>query len=208
VRTRTPTPARNGPEEAARLYDLHHALAYWCYHRFFSTPGGRLLLRRAGGRDAALQTCRVALWEACRRFDSTRGVLFSTYATRCVWCQLKTDATRGTASGPIRLPNGDRKRLKPATQRQRQLVSACIPFDARRHDPPAHDDTQQRETWEELQAVLDRLDPHDALLLRMYHLDGAKLAGVAAMLGRTRERARQLIKQAMRRAKDVARDTP
>lgn len=205
MRTRTATPARNGPDEAARLYAMHEPLAYWCYHRFFSNHARRLLLRRAGGRDAALQVCRVALWEAARRFDASRGGAFSTYATRCVWCQLQTEITCG---GPIRVPNRDSKRIQPETQRRRETAMACIPFNARRHDPLAHDDTRQRETWEELQAVLDRLDPRDALLLRMYHLDRCKLAGVAAMLGRTRERARQLIKQAMQRAKDIARGVP
>lgn len=206
MRTRTQQPARNGPEEAARLYDLHAPLAYWCYHRFFSGSARRLLLRLAGGPDAALQASRVALWEAARRFDPSRGGAFSTYATRCVWCQLQTEVR--CATGPIRLPNGDRKRLKPASQRQSELARACVPFDARRHDPLAHDDIRQRETWEELQAVLDQLDPRDALLLRMYHLDGCKLAAVAAMLGRTRERARQLIRRAMCRAQDIARGVP
>jgi RNA polymerase sigma factor (sigma-70 family) len=206
VRNRTPKPVKNGPDEAARLYALHWRLALWCYKRFFARPSGRVLVRRAGGPDAAMQCCRVALWEAARRFDPSRGGAFTTYATHCVWGQLATETARGR-TGPIRLPHFCGKPCKPETRRRYALARNCVSFHAALHDPPAHDDTPQRETRDELDSVLGRLRSHDAMLLRFYYIDGRTLTEIGAVLGRTKERARQLVVRAMRHARAVAQQT-
>lgn len=56
------------------LFDTNQSLVGWCYKRFINNYNHP-------HKEDILQEGRLALWQACKKFDESRGIKFSTYAT-------------------------------------------------------------------------------------------------------------------------------
>lgn len=170
-----------------------------------------------------VQEGNLGLMTAARKFDPRKGAKFSTYCA--IW--IKQRMYRATASSNlVRVPYGTTwKVLKPvdgkppmkALERRIRkaaldaMSAAFLALDEVDHDvvgfalETGHEveETTDRERMDGVLELIDRvLDPREAeVIRRRYPEDGAKetLGSIAASLGVTRERVRQIESGALRK---------
>lgn len=67
----------------SELFEQNQNLVYFCYHRYMkkACPSNHV--------EDIMQEGRIALWEACRGFDESRGFAFSTYAIPFILGRMK-----------------------------------------------------------------------------------------------------------------------
>lgn len=154
------------------------------------------------------------LMKAIERFDCTRGLRFSTYATH--WIRHALGRTYQNEATIVRIPvhAQDRKKAgqcRTAADAARRMCSldATLDPDTREtfagmtEDPgalAAFDELEQEQAGGEVAAAVGALpEPHRTAL--QLHAEGATLREVAQQLGVSRERARQLHAQAVGRVR-------
>lgn len=99
-------------KSAEELHALHQGLAVACAKRFQG---------RGVAMEELLGEAQAALWQACLRFDQSRGLCFSTYAVPVVLGALRQLCHQAV---PMHMPRGDRQLLCAAHQAREKLYQA------------------------------------------------------------------------------------
>jgi RNA polymerase primary sigma factor len=191
-------PILRTPELAWNIAARHDALAlHWA---------GRFARKHRTDLDDLKQQAWLALYHAALRFDATRGLKFSTYATSVIRTQLRelvladnilrvpvrvhTLANKVRRSGidPSELADGDRVRL---ARGRAVAVPMGDDFDVAEDAEPA--EIPRRELTPEL---LDGLDERYRRVIVEHHglfgAEAATLNEIARRMGVTRQRAQQI----------------
>lgn len=171
----------NSAVVAADLFEQHQPLAHHIARRFVK-------LARIVGLEPAdiVQAALMGLWHACQRFDSGRGFKFSTYGHRCIdgYCKRLLNSYRhATEDGRFEEPLA----MGGNSMAEQDLFEEILE-DRRQADPVhvAHVEVCASEARESL----DRMG-RDGMALTM-HADGATFREIAAIVGVSHERVRQL----------------
>jgi RNA polymerase primary sigma factor len=144
----------------------------------------------------------IGLMEAARRYDPSRGVPFASYAAFWIKKYVVAALERNTAQSSLPLP-------ETATRRRIASLDSLPSEDgeARAEDPRSgpEDLALQRDLEEALRSVLYRMPAAErTMLASRFGLDGEPartLQEVGTLLGCTRERARQIERRALERAR-------
>lgn len=166
------------------LADANHKLVHW----------GEIFILRRYPRirpDDARSISAEALVLAVGSFDPSKGKL----TTHFTW-KLRACLNRWFY---FSTPQGYRHLLKDRAPGVMHLGDGSD-----RPEPACEDPPREADLAEELAAILGRLDPEDAELLRAYFLGGLVLREVGDCLGVCRERARQRIELALANARKAA----
>ena len=128
--TMTPLPllcpqcaARRLPAAAEALFHANRGLAPAVVNKMFPPKCSNRVLPRIGDRDDAHQVAYQALWLACLRWDETRGIKLSTYATLYIQGILHNAIEIG---GLIRTPSTHRCDITEDHLRARNIDSLDI----------------------------------------------------------------------------------
>lgn len=133
---------------------------------------------KSRNRDDAEQEANIALWRACNAFDPSKGVAFSTFATRAIENAI-LNFLRGEGRSKRRID-----RLHEATTEG--MLSEHAPED----------------TSGVLKA-LESLDSRTQEILRMRHLEGLTLEATAEKIGLGKSRVQVLEKQGLERLREI-----
>lgn len=128
--------------------------------------------------DDALQAARIGLWLALKRWDPARG-RFSTFASW--WVRHALQRWRGEPH-LVHVPEYAKKQVRHSYE--------TLPHDAASADDPAKA-AEVRDDLAALQARIAKLPDLDRLVIEA-RLAGAKFTEIASILGRSRERVRQI----------------
>ena len=150
------------------LMAQHNGLVHWVIRHYGSDPLDY---------DAALQAGRIGLWQALRHFDPARGVTFASYAVVAIGRTIEREGRRYRRfwrPPPALLPDLPPDPLEEAT---RHLVQQAVP------------------RW------VQTLPPRLRFVVQGYYgLAGAPpqpLAALGVQLGRSKQRAHQLLYEAL-----------
>lgn len=196
-----------GLVERNRLVEEHHRIPYLVVRQM----RGWLMKCRISPEDA-LQICRLSLIRAAELYDHSGGAKFSTYAISCCRHGL---ARHCRQDGLIRLPaNQVSERRRKFVEQARRIVfiGDCDTGVVDGHprgwaDIPDRCEVDRQDflaierLWEELRRMPQRL----ALAVRLRYIEGRTLEECGSILGVTKERSRQLIRNGLRR---LMRDLP
>jgi RNA polymerase sigma factor (sigma-70 family) len=173
-------PAPEGP----MLYACAQTGCQACVERLLRQHAGLVhwVIRRTGGGDLPygelLHEGQIALWQALRRYDPTRGLAFATYAVPAIRHRLwATVAQAQCPQGYQALPAAPDPAAAAAQAWQRQAVRAAL---------------------QELLACLPERSYH--IIVAAYGLDGQpplSLAAIGRLYGLSRERIRQIRNDAL-----------
>jgi RNA polymerase sigma factor (sigma-70 family) len=180
----------------------HMGLVHAIAHRYKWATGGSGV-----GYDDLVQSGLEGAMVAASKFDHSRGLKFSTYASWWIRHYIAREIhDRGRT---IRIPVGLQDKLRRAGK---PLPCPCTSVDAPAKDddptssmhdflasPDAAPDkpiaVKERETL--ARRLIDTLDARHRLVIRKVCLEGALLRDVAKTLGVSRERVRQLKNEAL-----------
>lgn len=149
---------------------------------------------------------QLGLLHACRGFKHEHGTKFSTYATRCIWGEIRHAIS--SRSRMIRVP----ARLQ--NKQNRAILAACQPLMEAALGTPlceiaiedqAADPLVEGETADRVAAMLASLPPRDATVLRLrFGFDGGSqtLQEVGSSLGIGKERVRQIQETALKHLRE------
>jgi RNA polymerase sigma factor FliA len=162
------------------------------------------------GRADAVQAGMLALVRAAAHYDPSRGVAFVTYAHLSIHRNIRQAAQRETFLIAIPPHHWDPDYPEQAKKRRRQDVRAavrCRCTSLERMDSPRQaavstsplEALVQAERQQLVHAALARLPRQQREILRLSYLEGLSRPEVAARVGRSKERIRQVLFQARRR---------
>ncbi len=146
---------------------------------------------RTVSKEDFAQEGRLAAWRCARRYDPDRGVSFLTYARPCIDGRMETYA--GNTSRLVRVPlhraNTEQHEYFSLDAAARQLeeyegilVDPGCPFEA----------AADHEMRVLLKTEIRRLEPREQEILRRRFINEETLSAIAADVGVTRERVRQI----------------
>lgn len=160
--------------------------------------------------DDLMQLGRMGLWHAAQRFDESRGYQFSTYASSIIRSFALRELRR---SGLIRLPDGITGAERAELRERLRTTQLPGTKDGDRHeciipDARAAERQRQRQIAAGVEGALATLPGRSAAILRGRFFAGLTLGEVAAAVGLSRRRVRQIEQEALellrRRCPDVA----
>lgn len=140
----------------------------------------------------------IGLMHAVDHYNPKKHFAFSTYAHRCIECQILTgiEQFRGVKSGN----NSVRSRSMEFVKKFRQFKDS--------QTPRFRDGGQQKvDDSDELAHALSVLNDRDKLCLRMLYVEGKSYVDVASSLGVSRQRVFQLRNNALRRVRAALKQT-
>jgi RNA polymerase primary sigma factor len=153
------------------------------------------IVRKLGGVDEVTSLATLGLYRAARVFDPARGVRFSAFA----WHYLRATVFSALADSDfIRVP-----RHLPAEERQalRERLAPVSLFqrwqDGHREDAAAPAAPEADEDLAAVREAVEGLPPRLRRVIRLRYYDGKTLEQIGHAVGVTRERARQLVEQAL-----------
>lgn len=153
-------------------------------------------IARLGGADDAFQVGIFGLIRAAELWDPRRAK-FSTYATSAIKSHIYRASN---CAGVIALPSRGRTRreepehLRELIERAAAVQTIGESFDIPREDPERLSLDEIAEIWEEVAEL-----PSSERTVMLSRLDGATLLESGAKLGVTKERARQIQANAVKR---------
>jgi RNA polymerase sigma factor (sigma-70 family) len=179
------SPARAGAE-AVRERALEH--------RSQTERLAEVQYRRCGGKvpqGELLSEAHLGLLDAARRFDQTRGVLLGAFVTMIVQQRLRRAVQRWNQRQAHQVCFTDLDELDSAANKPVvDLADPCMP----EADGPA----AVREALERVRRVLPE---RSYAVLRLHYVEGHALEEIGREMGVSRQRVRQIIKQAKERAR-------
>lgn len=185
----TITLCRHCHDECTALMASKPAAPYYALKKRGVSPSHPLF-------DDYLQQLRVVYWRCCVDYKSQCGVEFSTYALDSLCQTVKTIVRRSWSQGFSGLSNS---KVIPASTtsldcpRDQNDDRFTFGRDILSQEKSPVEQAAQSNLHECLQRALDRIPPRHALVLRERFLgQGKTLDEVAAILGVTRERVRQI----------------
>lgn len=160
-------------------FDDHIPLVYHIAKRMCRRPS-----------ESIIQAGLEGLWHACKRFDSTRGFKFSSYAGRCI---------RGLILSELEHERGYTAGGRPRTVLTVALNEAVAERQV--------DDTRVKtdEARREVTLLLQRLPPLLREVIELHDLEGASLADIASRLCLSPSRIQQRHAHAMELLQAMAR---
>jgi RNA polymerase sigma factor (sigma-70 family) len=164
------------PAERAALVQGAKGLAVWLGAKFARCLG------RPAEREEWVSEALEWLAKASRRYDPARGTAFASYAGEVVRNGLQQRLT---------LELRRRRRVRPRPLAGALADRLCDPRPA----PPEL--LERAELLALLPAAVLRLPERERLVITLRYWHGARLGEVGRRLGRTRERARQLQREAL-----------
>ena len=199
--TKKAKPALRGRKAQQELAAQNMCLIWKIVGQMAKSPRHNHLIRKLGGLDDAVQLGFLALADAARLFDASRGYQFSTYACNVIYYRI---AREGQREGVIRLPAKQKKGASEEWNQKSEAAAACIDFSSYfrcRHqswydrdlDWPDHRSASVPEDDYELGAQLAKLRPRERQAVEGYYLRGLTLQEVGDETGVCRERVRQLL---------------
>jgi RNA polymerase sigma factor (sigma-70 family) len=184
-------PSRRSTAERDALIAKGQGLVYFMIKRMMSL--GKI---RHMGYEDAIQTGFVALILAAEYWDETKGIQFSTYASRTIW---NTIWTEDKGSGVVTVPRSYySNRAGPYAEEARRAdhMGSLPDWDLMSVDSPRVD------TDDEIDVLLRDLPAEDRWILEAYFFGDETLAEIGRKLGVTRERIRQRKQLALERIRE------
>ena len=145
--------------------------------------------------DEILQRCYIAAWRCTLRYDPGKGAAPRAFISRRVRGEVK-DYFRSLgihgANGKWR-PRPEHLGLTIELGEEGQELLPCM---------CSHESAVVARL--SVEKIFAQLEPRDALLMRLRHLEGRDGAEIAAQIGVSESRVSQLLKRAMARSRSVA----
>lgn len=195
----TPTPPLTPDQQQLAADNIR--LVYLLVHR--------LQRRRPGlNFDDLVGAGMMGLVQAARCFDPARGVRFSTYACNCIKRHLRIESNVGLIYVPQEAWSHPRLGRWAEQSRAIASLSANPAFFkgvlcSRNHAAQVEADEESQHRRARLYAALNRLDPRDGEVIRLFHLEEISVIEIASRWNVSRERVRQILHRAMSRLKEA-----
>ena len=190
---------------------LAESMAAWCQQE--ASKWASMLCSMHGYRidpqlrEELFNSAMLAVSEAARRFDSSRGAKFSTYAV--LWCRrgLQDQAVQMTRIGPsFAFPTGF---IRPGTPERRSVLmysrdgqgnggdreDEYIPGRDSPHSPRDYDHRSSAD----FQTLIAKLKPREREVVLARIIDGERLHVIARRMGVCKQRVQQIYADAIDR---------
>jgi len=165
--------------------------------------GSSFACRRVGSREDMYQIGAATLIRAAGNWDESRGVAFSTYAVRAIFRDMMQALNRG---GVIAVPQhhgAEGMRASPrcsaASKRARRVASFSALPDEELDISDGSSATRDVDDEEEIRHLLRVLDARSARVIREIVVAGESITDLAAEMGVSYERIRQIQNAALQR---------